>query len=158
MGFFSVPCSRRVNGVMNGVRSLRLTQMLILEPWHDFGSTGGERFHTRRGDELPVTGDEGDVVGAGGGGDDAIGGIAVEIGNAVGVAGDFRGKGEELQSIEECLGAPFTGQRLRNRGRQGLLRMLEPEEASAGWTVEGDLPLGSHDAERTKGHDPVARQ
>lgn len=61
----------------------------------------------RRVDEFPVTGDQGELMGAGGGGDDAIGGIAVEIRNAVGIAGDFRGEGEEFQSIEECLGDPF---------------------------------------------------
>lgn len=61
----------------------------------------------RRGDEFPITGDQGEVMGAGGGGDDAIGGIAVEIRNAVGVAGDFRGEGEEFQAIEKCFGDPF---------------------------------------------------
>ena len=92
---------------VNGVRSLRFTQMLILELLHDFRSAGGERFHMRRGDELPVTGDQSELMGAGGGGDDAIRGIAVEIRNAVGVAGDFRGEGEEFQAVEECLGDPF---------------------------------------------------
>ena len=61
----------------------------------------------RRGDGLPITGDEGELMGAGGGGDDAIGGVSVEIRNAVGVTGDFRGEGEEFQAIEECLGDPF---------------------------------------------------
>lgn len=37
----------------------------------------------RRGDELPITGDECELMGAGGGGDDAIGGITVEIRNAL---------------------------------------------------------------------------
>jgi hypothetical protein len=46
-------------------------------------------------------------MGAGGSGDDAIRGIAVEIRNAVGVAGDFRGEMQEFQAIEECLGDPF---------------------------------------------------
>jgi hypothetical protein len=52
----------------------------------------------RRGDELPITGDEGELMGAGGGGDDAIGGIAVEIRNSVSVAGDFRGEGRKPAS------------------------------------------------------------
>lgn len=46
-------------------------------------------------------------MGAGGGGDDAIGGISVEIRDSVGVAGDFRGEGEKFQAIEERLGDPF---------------------------------------------------
>jgi hypothetical protein len=36
-----------------------------------------------RGGEFPVTGDEGELMGAGGGGDDAIGEISVEIRNAL---------------------------------------------------------------------------
>ena len=59
------------------------------------------------GDEFAIAGDQGEMVCAGGGSDDAIGRIAVKIRNAVGITGDCRGEREEFQAIENGFGDPL---------------------------------------------------
>ena len=100
----------------------------------------------RRSDEFPITGDQGEVVGTGGGGDDAIGGISVEIRNAVGIAGDFRGQGEEFQAIEERLGDPFFEGNAEGESAGGLF-LGDLDDADG---RERDGVLGQEDFADTK--------
>ena len=60
------------------------------------------------------------MMGSRGGGDDAVGGVSMEIGNAVGIAGDFRGERQKFQAIEESFGHPLFEGRAQGEPPVGL--------------------------------------